>query len=79
MNCRLKKDFDDNMVDLTALGNAVKLESRFAGQASAGELIVSESTAQKADMDTSHLERRRLDPKGKSETMDRFVMTVARG
>lgn len=66
----------EGMVDLTALGDAVNVASRLASKANAGEVILSESTAQQAEIDTSELEKRRLILKGKSEPMDVWVMHV---
>lgn len=64
----------DGMVELTALGDAVNTASRLATQAAAGEIILSEETAQKAGLDTGTLEKRTLELKGKSAPMDVWVM-----
>jgi adenylate cyclase len=66
----------ESMVDITALGDAVNLASRLASQAAVGEVIISESTARQAEIDTSVLEKRQLTLKGKSEPMDVSVMHV---
>jgi adenylate cyclase len=62
---------------LTALGDAVNTASRLASKAAAGEIIISEETAQKAGVDTGNLERRTLELKGKSAPMDVWVMRVS--
>lgn len=67
----------DGLVELTALGDAVNTASRLATQAAAGEIVISEDTAQKAGIDTANLEKRTLELKGKSAPMDVWVMRVA--
>jgi adenylate cyclase len=66
----------NSMVDLTALGDEVNVASRLASQAAAGEVVISESTALKAGIDTSKLEKRSIELKGKSEQFDVWVMNV---
>jgi adenylate cyclase len=63
----------DGMVELTALGDAVNVAARLASHAAAGEVVISESTAVAAAIDTSTLEKRTLDLKGKSEPMNVWV------
>jgi adenylate cyclase len=67
----------DGLVELTALGDTVNTASRLASQAAAGEIVISENTAQKAGIDTTNLEMRTLELKGKSKPMDVWVMRVA--
>jgi adenylate cyclase len=67
----------EGLVELTALGDAVNTASRLASKAAAGEIIISEETAQKAGVDTGNLERRTLELKGKSAPMDVWVMRVS--
>lgn len=64
------------MVEITALGDAVNVAACLASQAAAGEIVLSESTVQQAEVDTSNLERRQVALKGKKEPMDVWVMTV---
>lgn len=66
----------DGLVELTALGDAPNTASRLASKAAAGEILISQSTAQKAGLDTANLEKRRLDLKGKSIPMDVWVMRL---
>lgn len=66
----------DDMIEMTALGDEVNVAARLASQAAAGEILLSESTAQKADLDTASLEKRTLELKGKDQPMDVWVMTV---
>jgi len=56
----------EGLVELTAIGDAVNTASRPATKAAAGEIVISGKTAQKAGMDTSNLEKRTLELKGKS-------------
>ena len=67
----------EGLVELTALGDAVDTASRLATQAAAGEIIISEETAQKAGVDIGNLEKRTLELKGKSAPMDVWVMRVS--
>lgn len=67
----------DGLVELTALGDAVNTASRLATKAAAGEIVISDDTAQKAGIDTRNLEKRTLELKGKSLPMDVWVMGVS--
>jgi adenylate cyclase len=67
---------DKGMMEITALGDAANVAARLASQAAAGEVILSESTVQKAGVDTASLEMRRVELKGKSEPMEVWVMRV---
>lgn len=66
----------DGLVEFTALGDAVNTAARLATQAATGEIVISKATAEKAEIDTTNLEKRTLDLKGKSEPMDVWVMRV---
>jgi adenylate cyclase len=66
----------EDMVEMTALGDAVNVAARLASQAAAGEILLSESTVRKAELDTTGLEKRTVELKGKSQPMDVWVMTV---
>lgn len=66
----------DGLVELTALGDAVNTASRLASRASAGEIIISESTFHKAGIGAENLDQRTLELKGKSEPMDAWVIRV---
>ena len=69
----------DGMVDVTALGDAVNVAARLASQAKAGEILVSEQTLDAAEMDSSKLEKRSLELKGKSTPFDVRVIQVSAG
>jgi adenylate cyclase len=64
----------DGVIDITALGDVPNTAARLASQAGIGELILSDSAAQAAGVDTTNLEKRQLDLKGKSEPMNVWVM-----
>jgi adenylate cyclase len=66
----------DDMVEMTALGDAVNVAARLASQAAAGEIVLSESTVRQAALDSADLERRELALKGKKEPMEVWVMKV---
>jgi adenylate cyclase len=70
---------DDEMVEITALGDEVNVAARLASQAAAGEIVLSESTVRKAGLDVTDLEKRTLELKGKSQPIDVWVMIIERG
>ena len=67
---------EDDMIDITALGDEVNVAARLASNAAAGEILLSESTVMGAGLDTSALEKRMLNLKGKSEKINVWVMTL---
>jgi adenylate cyclase len=69
----------DELVEMTALGDEVNVAARLASQAAAGEIVLSDSTVRQAALDTSDLEKRTLELKGKSRPFDVWVMTVRPG
>ncbi len=69
----------DDMVEFTALGDAVNVAARLASQAATGEIVLGESTVRQAALDTERMESRRLELKGKSEPADVWVMTLEYG
>ncbi len=70
---------EDDMIDITALGDEVNVAARLASNAAAGEIMLTESTVAGAGLDAAGLEKRTLDLKGKSEPMDVWVMTLEYG
>lgn len=68
-----------DLLEITALGDAVNVAARLGSQAAAGEAVLSESTVQMAGLDTTGLEKRTLTLKGKSEPVDVWVMKVGPG
>jgi adenylate cyclase len=64
------------MVDFTALGDAVNTTARLASSAGPGEILVSDGAASAARLETSGLERRRLVVRGRSASVGVHVVTV---
>ena len=64
------------LTELTTLGDPPNTAARLASTAKAGEILVSDRTAQKAELDTAGLEKRSLQLKGKTETVDVWVLTA---
>ncbi len=67
----------DGVIDITALGDVPNTAARLASQAEIGEIVLSESTAVASGIDTSNLELRHLDLKGKREPMTCYVLRVS--
>ena len=63
----------DGQLDFTGVGDAVNTAARLGSVADAGELLVSEATAGRADLATAGLERRRLELKGREEPVDAYA------
>ena len=60
--------------DITVLGDAANTAARLSSQAQVGEILISESASSSAGFETADLEQRRLDLKGKSETVPVYVI-----
>lgn len=61
-------------VDFTALGDTVNVSARLGSLAEAGELLVSIETSEAARLDSTGLEQRHLNLKGRSEPLDVLVV-----
>lgn len=57
-------------IEMTAVGDTVNTAARLAAQARAGEVLVSTDAAAEAALDTTGLERRSLDLKGKDHPIE---------
>ena len=66
----------DDLIEMTALGDEVNVAARLASQAAAGEIVLSQSTVSQAGLDTTGLERRTLELKGKTEPIDVWVTAI---
>lgn len=64
--------------DFTALGDNVNIAARLASNAGAGEILVSESTYNKAALNTN-AEKRTLELKGRSEPVTVHVLKIGAG
>ena len=60
--------------DFTALGDVVNTTARLASSAAAGEILVTVAAADAAEYDTSGLERRNLEVRGRQEPIDVVVI-----
>ncbi len=67
----------DGQLDFTGVGDAVNTAARLGSVAAAGELLISVQSAQRADLATVGLERRRLELKGREELVDVVVLMGA--
>jgi adenylate cyclase len=63
--------------DFTALGDAVNAAARLASSAGAGEVVVSLAAAEAAGMRDDSLERRTVEIRGRSESIDVVVLRPA--
>jgi adenylate cyclase len=63
--------------DFTALGDCVNATARLTSLARAGEVLVSVDAAEAAGLATDGLERRTLELRGRSETLDAWVIGAA--
>lgn len=64
------------LVEITALGDAVNLAARLASMAAQGEVLVSQDALRAAGMRPDGFENRALQLKGKSETVNTYVITI---
>jgi adenylate cyclase len=62
--------------DFTALGDNVNIAARLASRARAGEVLVSEASCLAAGLETEGLEKRELELKGRSESVNVRVLHV---
>jgi adenylate cyclase len=68
---------DDVVSDFTALGDAVNTTARLVGEAASGELLVSVEAATAAGTDTSDLERRTVEVRGRTEPVEVVALRIA--
>jgi adenylate cyclase len=68
-------DSDTGSADIAVFGDTANIGARLAGQASAGEIHISQATAQAAGLDSSGADIRRQMIKGRTEPIDVWVLS----
>ena len=64
---------EGDALDFTALGDTVNIAARLTSMAGAGEALISDAAATAAGLDTSALEARTLELRGREQTVDAWV------
>jgi adenylate cyclase len=64
--------------DFTALGDTVNIAARLTGLAEAGEVLISAEAATSGGLETTGLERRRLELRGRDQSVDAWVAGAPR-
>jgi adenylate cyclase len=67
-----------DVLDFTALGDAVNVASRLGSEAAAGEILLSAATVDSAGLATEGLEARRLELRGRTQPLDAWAEHPAR-
>jgi adenylate cyclase len=67
---------EEDALDFTALGDSVNTAARLAASAGTGEILVSSAAAAAAAVETEGLESRSLSLRGRTESVDAWVLTV---
>jgi adenylate cyclase len=68
---------EGDALDFTALGDSVNTAARLASSAGVGEILVSSAAAAASELETTGLETRTLALRGRAESVEAWVLTVA--
>jgi adenylate cyclase len=68
---------EGDALDFTAVGDTVNTAARLTAAARIGEIVISADAAAAAGLDTSTLERRTLELRGREETVDAWVQPTS--
>jgi adenylate cyclase len=68
---------EGDAVDFTAVGDTVNTAARLMSAAAAGEIVISAATAAAARIDTTGLEQRTLDVRGRQQPVEAWVDSVS--
>jgi adenylate cyclase len=68
---------EGDALDFTALGDSVNTAARLAASAGIGEILVSSSAVAAAAVQTDGLESRTLSLRGRTESLEAWVLTIA--
>ncbi|HEY7197719.1 MAG TPA: adenylate/guanylate cyclase domain-containing protein [Gaiellaceae bacterium] len=68
---------EGDALDFTALGDSVNTAARLASGARPGEIVVSSAAAEAAGLDTTELESRTLDLRGRTELCEAWIVAAA--
>ena len=64
---------EGDALDFTAVGDTVNVAGRLRAEAGAGEILISDAAASAAELDTSQLEHRELDLRGREQAVGAWV------
>src|SRR4029079_191745 len=64
---------EGDALDFTAVGDTVNTAARLTSMAKAGEIVMSAATAEAAGLDTSGLEQRTLDLRGREQSVEAWI------
>jgi adenylate cyclase len=64
---------EGDALDFTALGDTVNIAARLTSMAGPGEVLISDTAAEAAELDTSGLEKRTLELRGREQSVDAWV------
>jgi adenylate cyclase len=69
---------EGDAIDFTAVGDTLNTAARLMAAAGPGEIVISAAAADSAALDTAGLEHRSLELRGREQTVDAWVESLAR-